>query len=73
MEIEAASNKRLERTRHERASLLGYEENIDENESWHWLNEEYDWGINPVKVEHLVIKFNPSGDVEKITHEVRRK
>lgn len=49
------------------------EQNTERNEISYWLNQEYGWGIDPVKVEELVIKFNSTGSVEKVTRRVQRK
>jgi hypothetical protein len=56
-------------------SILGEPESEirQENEIWYWLTQEYGWGIDPKTVQNLVVKFDPNGNVEKVTHQVSRR
>lgn len=56
-------------------ALLGEPEegNDVENQISYWLNEEYGWDIDPVKIEYLIIQFDSRGLVEKATHNVTQR
>jgi hypothetical protein len=55
--------------------LLGEPESkVDaERQIWYWLNQEYaSWGvgIDPKTIHNLVIQFDESGSVDKVTHQI---
>ena len=55
--------------------LLGEPENqVDaQREIWYWLNQEYSsWavGIDPKTTHNLVVQFDPSGKVEKVSQQL---
>jgi len=62
-------------TRDQVIALLGEpdSQNEEENEISYWLSQEYAWGIDPISIQHLVIRFNSNGYVEKLTHQTHRK
>ncbi len=55
--------------------LLGEPESkVDaEGQIWYWLNQEYSStgiGIDPKTIHNLVIQFDASGNVDKVTHQI---